>query len=77
MTKVILFKKKDANLIIEPAFDLNYFDYKISETFFKDFGFTIIPIATTISSWFNGIYLLVIVLKKNFFKFSKNFANNL
>ena len=38
LTKVILFKKKDANLIIEPAFDLNYFDYKISETFFKDFG---------------------------------------
>ena len=45
----------------------------ISVIFFKDFGFIIIPIATTLSSWFNGIYLLVIVLNKNFFKFSKNF----
>jgi len=45
----------------------------ISVIFFKDFGFIIIPIATTLSSWFNGIYLLVIVLNKDFFKFSKNF----
>ena len=45
----------------------------LSIIFFKDFGFIIIPIATTLSSWFNGIYLLVIVLNKNFFKFSKNF----
>jgi len=45
----------------------------ISVIFFKDLGFIIIPIATTLSSWFNGIYLLVIVLNKDFFKFSKNF----
>ena len=45
----------------------------ISLTFFSKVGFIIIPIATTISSWFNGIILLVFVINKNFFKFSSNF----
>ena len=45
----------------------------ISVTFFSKVGFIIIPIATTISSWFNGIILLVFVINKNFFKFSSNF----
>ena len=45
----------------------------ISLMFFSKVGFIIIPIATTISSWFNGIILLVFVINKNYFKFSKNF----
>ena len=45
----------------------------ISLTFFSQIGFIIIPIATTISSWFNGLILLVFVTNKNYFKFSSNF----
>ena len=37
--------------------------------FFSKVGFIIVPIATTISSWFNGIILLVFVINKNYFKF--------
>ena len=45
----------------------------ISVIFFKDFGFVIIPIATSISSWLNGIILMIVVLNKKYFIFSKNF----
>ena len=45
----------------------------ISLTFFSQIGFIIIPIATTISSWFNGLILLVFVINKNYFEFSSNF----
>ena len=47
----------------------------ISLTFFSKVGFIIIPIATTISSWCNGIILLVFVINKNFFEFSSNFIS--
>ena len=46
----------------------------ISLTFFPQVGFIIIPIATTISSWFNGIILLIFVTNKKYFKFSSNFV---
>ena len=39
----------------------------ISIYFFSKIGFIIIPIATTISSWFNSILLLVYLMNKNFF----------
>ncbi len=45
----------------------------ISLIFFSKIGFIIIPIATTISSWFNGIILLTFVINKNYFKFSPDF----
>ena len=45
----------------------------ISLTFFSQVGFIIIPIATTISSWFNGIILLIFVINKNYFRFRSNF----
>ena len=45
----------------------------ISVIFFNKIGFIIIPIATTISSWLNGIILMVIVINKSYFKFSSNF----
>ncbi len=45
----------------------------ISVIFFNEIGFIIIPIATTISSWLNGIILMIIVINKSYFKFSRNF----
>ena len=45
----------------------------ISIYFFNKIGFIIIPIATTISSWFNTLVLLFYLLKKNYFSFYKNF----
>jgi putative peptidoglycan lipid II flippase len=47
----------------------------ISVIFFRDIGFIIIPIATTISSWFNAIYLFIILKQKKFFSFNLIFIN--
>ena len=45
----------------------------ISIYFFKTIGFIIIPIATTISSWFNLIALFLILQKRNLFRFNNIF----
>ena len=45
----------------------------ISVYFFKSVGFIIIPIATTISSWFNLITLFLFLKKKNLFTFNNIF----
>ena len=45
----------------------------ISVYFFKSVGFIIIPIATTISSWFNSIILFIYLKNKDLFKFNKIF----
>ena len=45
----------------------------ISIYYFKDIGFIIIPIATTISSWFNSIILFIYLTNKNLFYFNKMF----
>ena len=45
----------------------------ISVYYFKEIGFIIIPIATSISSWFNGILLLIFLKKKNLFQFNEIF----
>ena len=42
----------------------------ISVIFFQKIGFIIIPIATTISSWFNSILLFIFLKKENLFKFN-------
>ena len=42
----------------------------ISVSFFKQLGFIIIPIATSISSWINSLLLYMFLHKKNYFKFS-------
>ena len=42
----------------------------ISVIFFKEIGFVIIPIATTISSWFNAITLFFVLKKKKLFSFN-------
>ena len=47
----------------------------ISVFFFKEVGFIIIPIATTISSWFNAILLFIFLKIKNLFSFNLVFLN--
>ena len=47
----------------------------ISIIFFNEIGFIIIPIATTISSWFNAILLLIFLKIKNLFSFNSVFIN--
>ena len=45
----------------------------ISIYYFKYIGFIIIPIATTISSWFNSIVLFIYLKSRNLFRFNKMF----
>ena len=45
----------------------------ISIYFFRDMGFIIIPIATSISSWFNSIVLFIFLKNKNLFEFNRIF----
>ncbi len=45
----------------------------ISVYFFKDIGFIIIPIATTISSWFNSITLFIFLKNNDLFSFNEIF----
>ena len=47
----------------------------ISVIFFKKFGFIVIPIATTISSWFNSIILFIYLKKDKYFSFNLTFLN--
>ena len=47
----------------------------ISISFFKEIGFLIIPISTTISSWFNAIFLFILLKKRKLFSFSLIFMN--
>jgi len=47
----------------------------ISIFFFSEIGFLIIPIATTISSWFNAVLLFVFLKIKNLFSFNLIFIN--
>ena len=47
----------------------------ISIAFFKEIGFVIIPIATTISSWFNAIFLFILLKKDNLFSFNSIFID--
>ncbi|QIZ21025.1 murein biosynthesis integral membrane protein MurJ [Candidatus Pelagibacter giovannonii] len=49
----------------------------ISVVFFKEVGFIIIPIATTISSWFNAILLFIFLKRKKLFSFNLVFLNRL
>jgi len=47
----------------------------ISIIFFREAGFIIIPIATTIASWFNATLLFIFLKKKNLFNFNLVFIN--
>ena len=46
----------------------------ISVYYFQEIGFIIIPIATSISSWINGILLFIFLKKDNLFSFNKQFT---
>jgi len=48
----------------------------ISVYYFNKIGFIIIPIATTVSSWFNSIILFIFLINKDLFKFNKIFLIN-
>jgi len=45
----------------------------ISVYYFKSIGFIIIPIATTIASWFNAIVLFIFLKNRNLFQFNRIF----
>jgi len=47
----------------------------ISVYYFKEIGFIIIPIATSVSSWINGILLFIFLKKNNLFSFNKEFIS--
>ena len=47
----------------------------ISVFYFKSMGFIIIPIATSISSWFNSIILFIFLKKNNYFSFNLAFIS--
>jgi len=47
----------------------------ISIIFFREKGFIIIPIATTVSSWFNAIFLFIFLKKENLFNFNLVFID--
>ena len=47
----------------------------ISIFFFREIGFIIIPIATTVSSWFNAIFLFIFLKKENLFNFNLVFID--
>jgi putative peptidoglycan lipid II flippase len=49
----------------------------ISVYYFKSIGFIIIPIATTISSWFNSFILFIYLRKRDLFRFNKTFLSKL
>ena len=49
----------------------------ISISLFSKLGFIIIPIATTVSSWLNGILLMIFVLNKGYFNFKNSFFTQL
>ena len=49
----------------------------ISLYYFSAIGFIIIPIATTISSWFNSLVLFICLKNRNLFKFNKIFLTRL
>ncbi len=46
----------------------------ISIYYFQEIGFIIIPIATTVSSWFNSILLFIYLKNKNLFQFNNIFV---
>ena len=48
----------------------------ISLYFFDKIGFIIIPIATSISSWFNSLLLFIYLIFKKYFSFNTNFFSS-
>ena len=72
-----LFARRDTNTPFKISLLSVTTNILISVIFFKDFGFIIIPIATSISSWLNAIILMIVVINKKYFEFSKIFFHSL
>ena len=72
-----LFARRDTNTPFKISLLSVITNILISVIFFKDFGFIIIPIATSISSWLNAIILMIVVINKKYFEFSKIFFHSL
>ena len=72
-----LFARNDTNTPFKISLLSVILNILISVIFFKQIGFIIIPIATTISSWFNGIALMMIVINRSYFKFINTFFEKL
>jgi len=68
-----LFARNDTNTPFKISVLSVMVNILISVIFFNKLGFIIIPIATTISSWLNGVILIIMVIKKSYFNFSSNF----
>ena len=68
-----LFARNDTNTPFKISVLSVMVNILISVIFFNKIGFIIIPIATTISSWLNGVILMIMVIKKSYFNFSSNF----
>ena len=49
----------------------------ISLSFFNQLGFIIIPIATTISSWINAVFLIIFTINRTYFNFNTSFFSQL
>ena len=54
-----------------------FINVAISLYFFNKIGFIIIPIATTISSWFNSIILFIYLINKKYFLINMNLLKSL
>ncbi len=54
-----------------------FINVAISLYFFNKIGFIIIPIATTISSWFNAIILFIYLINKKYFLINMNLLKSL
>jgi len=54
-----------------------FINVSISIYFFEGIGFVIIPIATTISSWFNALLLFLFLNKKKYYSFNLSFLTSL
>ena len=54
-----------------------FINIAISLYFFNKIGFIIIPIATTISSWFNSIVLFIYLINKKYFLINMNLLKSL
>ncbi len=59
------------------SFTVVIINVAISVLFFKDFGFVIIPIATTLSAWFGVVSYVYLLLNKGYLKIEPNFYNKL
>ncbi len=72
-----LFANHDTKIPFYVSFVSVLLNILISIYFFNKIGFIVIPIATSVSSWFNAIVLFIYLKNKNLFYFKNHFILNL